>query len=80
MQGTTDLEESILSNQFFAGLLPSIKIKVAGTEGNFDDTLLTKARFEEAKLCENLGRMNLFICSKRQSLIRLMQEVGDGFH
>ena len=52
MQGATDLKnisKSILCNQFVAGLLPSIKIKVTGTEGNFD-TLLTKARFEEAKL------------------------------
>jgi len=57
MQGTTDLEDiskSILCNQFVAGLLPDIKIKIAGTEGSFE-TLLTKARFEEAKLWE-LGK------------------------
>ena len=39
MQGTTDLEDiskSTLCNQFVAGLLPNIKIKVAGTEGSFD--------------------------------------------
>ena len=49
MQGTTvleDISKSILCNQFVAGLLPDIKIKVAGTEGSFE-TLLTKARFEE---------------------------------
>ena len=57
MQGTTALEDiskSILCNQFVAGLLPGIKIKVAGTKGSFE-TLLTKARFEEAKL-RDLGK------------------------
>ena len=60
MQGTTALEDiskSILCNQFVSGLLPNIKIKVAGTEGNFE-TLLTKAWFEEAKL-RDLGRQDL---------------------
>ena len=69
MQDATDLEDiskSILTlcNQFAARLLPSIKIKVAGTEGNFD-TLLTKARFEEANLRE-LGKSEP-VPSKRQN-------------
>lgn len=42
---------SVLSSQFVAGLLPSLKTKVAGVEGDFDQ-LLVKARFEEAKLKE----------------------------
>jgi len=68
MQGTTDLEDiskSILCNQFVAGLVPNIKIKVAGTEGSFD-TMLTKARFEEAKLRE-LGKSEP-VPSRRQNL------------
>ena len=68
MQGTTDLEDiskSILCNQFVAGLLPDIKIKVAGTEGSFE-TLLTKARFEEAKL-RDLGKGEP-VPSRRQNL------------
>ena len=40
---------TVLAYQFVAGLLPDIRIKVAGTEGTFDQ-LLMKARFEEAKL------------------------------
>lgn len=40
---------TVLTSQFVAGLLPDLKSKVAGTEGDFDQ-LLVKARFEEAKL------------------------------
>lgn len=40
--------KSVLAYQFASGLLPEIKVKVAGTEGDLD-VLLTKARFEEAK-------------------------------
>ena len=56
-QGTRDAEEMgqlVLANQFLAGLLPELKSKVAGSEGNFEQ-LLTKARFEEAKLRELPG-------------------------
>ena len=67
MQGATDLEDISKSILCVINLLqgPSIKIKVAGTEGNFD-TLLTKARFEEAKLRE-LGKSEP-VPSKRQNL------------
>ena len=41
--------QSVLANQFAAGLLLELKVKVAGNEGNLEK-LLTKARFEEAKL------------------------------
>ena len=41
--------QTVLSSQFVAGLLPDIKSKVAGVEGDLKK-LLTKARFEEAKL------------------------------
>jgi len=44
------LGQTVLVNQFVVGLLlPEIKPKIVGYEGNFDQ-LLTKARFEEAKL------------------------------
>lgn len=33
----------------FAGLIPTLRAKVAGIEGNIDE-LLVKAKFEEAKL------------------------------
>lgn len=41
--------KSVLGSQFMAGLLPSLKSKVAGTEGEFEEILI-KARFKEAKL------------------------------
>ena len=40
---------SVLAYQFVAGLLPNIKLKLAGTEGSMDG-LLVKARFQEVKL------------------------------
>ena len=39
------LGESLLANQFIAGLRPDLKSKIVGTEGNLD-RLLLKARFE----------------------------------
>ena len=45
---------SVLSSQFVAGLLPPLKSKLAGVEGDFEK-LLVKARFEEAKLREFAG-------------------------
>ena len=51
-QGTKEAEtfgQTVLVNQFVAGLLPAIKSKLVGIEGDFS-YLLTKARFEEAKL------------------------------
>ena len=41
--------KAVLASQFAAGLLPEIKAKVAGNEGDLE-ALLTKARFEEAKI------------------------------
>lgn len=41
--------QSVLTSQFVTGLIPELKAKVAGMEGHLDK-LLTKARFEEAKL------------------------------
>ena len=46
--------KSVLASQFASGLLPEIKVKVAGSEGDFE-TLLVKARFEEAKLRDLSG-------------------------
>ena len=40
---------AVLASQFVSGLRPEIKAKIAGTEGSMD-ALLTKARFEEAKI------------------------------
>ena len=39
----------VLTNQFVTGLRRDIKMKVVGVEGSFDQ-MLTRARFEEAKL------------------------------
>ena len=51
-QGTQEAEklrQMVLTNQFVTGLREDIKIKVVGVEGSFDQ-MLTRARFEEAKL------------------------------
>jgi len=51
-QGTKEaetLEQTVLVNQFVAGLLYKIKSILVGMEGNFSQ-LLAKPRFEEAKL------------------------------
>ena len=53
-QGTRETEvlgQTILTNQFVLGLLPDIKVKIVGSEGDFKQLLL-KARFEEVKLHE----------------------------
>ncbi len=39
----------MLANQFVSGLRPELKSRIVGLEGNLE-TLLTRARFEEAKL------------------------------
>ena len=43
------MSKAVLSSQFVSGLLPEIKSKVAGSEGDFD-ALVAKTRLEEAKL------------------------------
>ena len=51
-QGTQEAEkfgQMVLTNQFVTGLRGDIKMKVVGVEGSFDQ-ILTRARFEEAKL------------------------------
>ena len=45
---TEHMGKTVLAYQFVAGLLPDIRMKVAGNEGNFDQ-LAMKACFEEAK-------------------------------
>ena len=55
-QGSKEAEEmgkSILSSQFVSGLRSDPKSKIAGMEGDMD-SLLIKARFEEAK-AKSLG-------------------------
>ena len=48
-QETENMRRSVLAYQFVAGLLPEIKLKLAGTDGSMDE-LLVKARLQEAKL------------------------------
>lgn len=53
-QGSEEAEglgRSVLAYQFVAGLIPTLRAKVAGTEGSIDE-LLVKAKFEEAKICD----------------------------
>ena len=45
----------VSSNQFVSGLQSELQAKVVGVEGGMDE-LVTKARFEEAKLKELSGR------------------------
>ena len=55
-QGSKEAEEmgkSVLSSQFVSGLRSDLKSKIAGMEGDMD-SLLIKARFEEAK-AKSLG-------------------------
>ena len=47
-QEAEQIAQTVLTSQFVAGLRTSIKAKLAGSEGSFDE-LLAKARFEEAK-------------------------------
>ena len=47
-QEAESMGQSVLVNQFVAGLRPGLKAKVVGNEGNMEQ-LLMKARFEEAK-------------------------------
>ncbi len=47
----------MLANQFVTGLRHSIKSKVAGTEGEFEQ-LVTKIHFEEVKLRDLAGDQN----------------------
>ena len=53
----------MLVSQFVAGLLPGIKLKLAGVEGSLDE-LLIKARFQEAKL-QNLPGISPMIVAKK---------------
>ena len=46
--------KAVLASHFVAGLVPGIKAKVAGHEGDID-ALLAKARFKEAKLRDLTG-------------------------
>ena len=58
MGGNSEAEkvgQIVLLNQFVSGLRPEIQTKVVGVEGSVDE-IVTKARFEEAKLKEVSGR------------------------
>ena len=46
-----EMGEMVLASQFAAGLLPKLKVKVAGSDGSLEK-LLTTVRFEEARVQE----------------------------
>ena len=50
-EAAESMGRSILASQFIAGLVPTLKSKVAGIDAGFDEALV-KARFEEAKIRE----------------------------
>ena len=61
----TVLARTMLANQFAVGLRQDIKVKVAGVEGTFEQ-LLTKAKFEEAKLRDIGTSSSIVLPTKRQ--------------
>ena len=62
-QEAEDMGRSVLASQFVAGLLPDIKLKLAGVEGSLDE-LLVKARFQEAKLRDLAGISSMVVTKK----------------
>jgi len=65
-KGTAETEsmgKSVLAYQFVAGLHSDLKMKVAGTEGSFDE-LLGKARLHDAKLRDLAGETQKAIQKK----------------
>ena len=52
--GAEEMGQSVLQYQFIAGLQADLKAKVVGCSGTFEE-LLSKARFEEARLREMAG-------------------------
>ena len=62
-----DMGKAVLSSQFVSGLLPEIKSKVAGSEGDFD-ALLAKAWLEEAKLRDLMLSQNKVFHVRRLNL------------
>ena len=74
-QGTQEAErlgQLVLVNQFVTGLLEDIKAKVVGIEGGFDQ-LLSRARFEEAKLRDLAATSSLLPSSNRVGLMSSTQ-------
>ena len=59
------MARTMLANQFAVGLRQDIKVKVAGVEGTFE-RLLTKAKFEEAKLRDIGTSSSIVLPTKRQ--------------
>ena len=77
-QGTQEAErlgQLVLVNQFVARLLEDIKAKVVGIEGGFDQ-LLSRARFEEAKLRDLAATSSLLPSSNRVGLMLSTQSSG----
>ena len=63
-----DMGKAVLSSQFVSGLLPEIKSKVAGSEGDFHVILLAKAWLEEAKLRDLMLSQNKVFHVRRLNL------------
>ena len=61
--------QTVLANQFIAGLCPELKAEVVGTDGNLEQ-LLVKVRFEEAKKRE-LATSKATPPPKKPSAIRI---------
>ena len=75
IQEAERLGQLVLVNQFVAGLLEDIKAKVVGIEGGFDQ-LLSRARFEEAKLRDLAATSSLLPSSNRVGLMSSTQSSG----
>lgn len=70
MQESSSMGQTVLANQFVAGLCPELKAKVVGTEGSIEQ-LLVKARFEEAKRKQLATMRNAFPPKKQQVRVEL---------
>ena len=70
---------SLASNQFAVGLRQDIKVKVAGVEGTFEQSL-TKAKFEEAKLRDIGTSSSIVLPTKRQPSLPRNKRTVQGFN
>ena len=75
----TVLARTMLANQFAVGLRQDIKVKVVGVEGTFEQ-LLTKAKFEEAKLRDIGTSSSIVLPTKRQPSLPRNDRTVQGFN
>ena len=81
-QGTQETEQmarTMLANQFAFGLRQDIKVEVAGVEGTFEQ-LLTKAKFEEAKLRDIGTSSSIVLPTKKQPSLPRNERTVQGFN